>query len=187
MAATDCSGTTELALYRFPNSCTGHRRKDPGARERSDCYRKMELAPKKRCETNPKIRPGAIENAVSRKKTNPNEPNTPRGTAAPRCGRAISTATAMERSNSLPRRVPLDEVVAQPPPAAGDWNCTDRKCRVGTAHRMRHPHRCASHQSHPAASQPVRDNKCEWAPPTSCGTGLPAGQPLAGLPYGMLG
>jgi hypothetical protein len=53
IAATDCSGRAELALYRFPNSSTGHCRKDSGARGRSDCYRKMELAPKKKMRNEP--------------------------------------------------------------------------------------------------------------------------------------
>ena len=45
---------------------------------------------KKRCQTNPPIRPGAIENAVFRKKTNPNEPTAP--------GAAPSRSVGVRRS-----------------------------------------------------------------------------------------
>jgi hypothetical protein len=44
---------------------------DPGAPETYDRAAPSPKTNKKRCETNPKIRPGAIENAVFLPKTNP--------------------------------------------------------------------------------------------------------------------
>jgi hypothetical protein len=114
---------------------------------------------KKRCETNPKIRPGAIENAVSRKKTNPNEPNTPHagchafaqrrreGTSMlTRGDQYRSPGAPGKRSNTLPRRVPLDEAVAQPPPAG----------KIGQAPpRAGVPQGCARHPPPLARRAPI--------------------------------
>jgi hypothetical protein len=60
--------------------------KTPGCGDVPTATEKWSLLQKKICETNPRIRPGAIENAVSRNKTNPNEPAAPCGTPALGCG-----------------------------------------------------------------------------------------------------
>ncbi len=115
--------------------CLNLRRANPGLRFRYSLSTKPPTAEiaKKRCETNPIFRPGAIENADSTAKTNPNEPNKdpkrtqnePKRThaAATRCSRAVAKSRRRDRHAFRSR-------VAWPSPGRVAWPSAAPPCSL---------------------------------------------------------